>query len=72
MSRQIARDRFRRIASSRSNRVLHNLELLMNCADRKNYDYDETQVNEIFNTIESAVAQAKSKFNPKVRRRIRL
>ena len=74
MSREEARKRFKRIAEKRANRVLEDLRILMHCADHKNYDFDQGQVDKIFSPIEGAVAETKSKFIPRIRlvRRIEL
>jgi hypothetical protein len=56
------RERFTRLAETRTNKVLHYLSLLGNCANRKNYDYTETDVRKIFQAIENEVKAIKSKF----------
>lgn len=59
------RQRFIRIAEKRANRIIREVSILGNCGDRKNYDYDEEQINAIFGTIDSAVLKAKSRFSSK-------
>lgn len=65
MSRGEARERFKRVAANRANRIVENLQILAHCGDRKNYEYDQEQVDKIFSAIETALATAKSKFIPK-------
>lgn len=57
------RDRFVRIAESRTNRILDQLKLLGNCANKHNYDYTDEDVRKIFSAIEKEVKAAKGKFN---------
>ena len=56
------KNRFRRIASKRTNDILKKLHLLGNCSNRSSYDYTEQEVNKIFSAIEKEMKQAKSRF----------
>lgn len=56
------RERFKRLASSRTTEVLKRLQVLGNCANRSAYNYSEDEINKIFSTIERAVRDAKAKF----------
>ena len=53
---------FRRIAQARTNRLLNNLRLLGNTANRNTYYYSDEQVDKIFQTIESRVLEIKGRF----------
>jgi len=55
--------RFRRIASHRTNRVLERLRVLGHCANRQNYSYSEEQVNKIFSAIEKQVREIRATFH---------
>ncbi len=57
------RDRFKRLATYRTNGVLKRLQVLSNCANRSAYEYSEGEINKIFSTIEKATRDAKSKFH---------
>ena len=57
------RERFKRLASQRTNAVLSKLKILSNCSNRSAYDYTEDDVNKIFSEIEKRVREAKSKFH---------
>lgn len=57
------RERFIRIAENRTNRILDNLKLLGNCANRHNYDFTAADVQKIFTAIEKEMKHVKSKFN---------
>lgn len=57
------RDRFKRLATLRTNAVLYRLKVLSNCSNRQLYDYDEKDIDKIFSEIEKKVREAKSKFH---------
>lgn len=56
------RDRFKRLATYRTNEILKKLKILGNCSNRSAYEYSEEEVNKIFSEIEKATKQVKSKF----------
>ena len=67
------RERFKRLATIRTNAVLHRLKVLGNCANRQLYDFDERDVEKIFSEIEKKVRESKSKFHfPKRREPFKL
>ncbi len=57
------RDRFKRLATTRTNSVLKRLKVLSNCSNRSIYEYDETDVEKIFTEIERKVRESKAKFH---------
>ena len=62
------RNRFKRLATHRTNIVLKRLKVLGNCANRQIYEYDEQDVKKIFSEIERKVKETKAKFHfPKKR-----
>lgn len=61
-------EKFKRIASARTQRILEDLRLLGNCANTATYQYTEEDVNKIFSTIEKEVKRVKTLFDkPKVK-----
>ena len=56
------KDRFKRLASSRTNQILKSLNTLGNCSNRQAYDYSEDQINIIFSEIDKKVKGVKNKF----------
>ncbi len=64
--------RFKRLATHRTNQVLDRLRVLGHCANRQNYAYSEEQVNKIFATIEKQVREIKAKFYFPKERKFRL
>jgi hypothetical protein len=57
------RDRFKRLASLRTNEVIRRLKVLGNCANRQAYEYDAEDVGKIFGEIDRKVREVKAKFN---------
>jgi len=56
------RQRFKRIAGARTNKILDMLKLLGNCSNTGNYEYSENDVKKIFSAIENELRTSKSKF----------
>lgn len=62
------RERFKRLATKRTNSVLKRLKVLGNCANRSAYEYTEEDINKIFSEIERKVKEVKAKFHfPKIK-----
>ena len=59
---QNKRERFKRLAPTRTSEVLKKIKILSNCANRSAYDYNEEEIHKIFSAIEKAVKDSKSKF----------
>jgi len=57
------RERFKRLATQRTNAVLKKLKILGNCSNRSTYAYAEKEINKIFSEIDRAVRETKSKFH---------
>ena len=49
------RERFRRLASLRTNTILKRLKVLGNCSNRHAYEYYEDDIEKIFSEIEKEV-----------------
>ena len=62
-SMETKKDRFKRLASHRTNEVLYRLKVLTNCSNRQLYEYDEKDVDKIFSEIEKKLKEAKAKFH---------
>lgn len=56
-------DRFKRLASHRTNEVLYRIKVLGNCSNRQLYEYDSKDVDKIFSEIEKQIKDIKSKFH---------
>lgn len=66
------RERFKRLASLRTNSVLKRLKVLGNCSNRSIYEYTEDDLDKIFSEIEKKVKEVKSKFHFPKNREFRL
>lgn len=60
---ETARDRFKRLATLRTNEVLRRLKILGNCANRQAYEYSEKDIEAIFSAIERKVREVKTKYH---------
>jgi hypothetical protein len=56
------RKRFIKIAESRVNRILNNLDSLGKCSNKRNYEYSENDVQKIFREIERKMKETKFLF----------
>jgi len=56
------KDRFKRLATKRTNRLLNQIRLLGNLSNKSTYDYSDEEVNKIFSAIEDQLKIAKIKF----------
>ena len=56
-------ERFKRLATHRTNEVLYRLKVLGNCSNRQLYDYDERDIEKIFTEIDKKIKETKAKFH---------
>lgn len=56
---------FKRIAESRTNKIIDLLELLGNLSNTSFYEYSKTDIEKIFSSIETQIEKTKSKFSKK-------
>jgi len=61
-NKESSEERFRRLATLRTNAVLKKLKILGNCSNRQIYSYKEKDIDKIFSSIECRVKEVKSKF----------
>jgi hypothetical protein len=54
---------FKRIAESRTNKILNYIELLGNLSNKSYYDYTNEQIETIFSAIENELNKQKKKFS---------
>ena len=57
------KDRFKRLATHRTNEVLYRLKVLGNCSNNQLYEYDEKDIDKIFLEIDKKVKESKAKFH---------
>mgnify|MGYP003325800374 CR=1 FL=1 len=58
-------DRFKRIATKRTNDILNRIRILGNCSNKSAYKYSEDEVNRIFRAIDQELKNCKSRFSSK-------
>ena len=56
------RERFWRMAPSRTQKILNMLRLLGNCANTSNYSYTDDEIKKIFETIRAEIDIQEAKF----------
>lgn len=59
MEKSDKRQRFEKVAGHRVQKILDTLTLLQNCSNRNNYEYSETDVEQMFSEISKAVRDAR-------------
>lgn len=59
---KVRRERFRRIATRRTNEILNRIRVLGNCANKSAYSYSEEEVKKIFSTIDGELKTVKARF----------
>lgn len=70
--KETSQERFKRLATLRTNTVLKRLKVLGNCANRQAYQYTEEDVDKIFSEIERKLKEVKAKFHFPKNREFRL
>lgn len=65
-------ERFKRLARMRGERVLKDLRLLSNLANRSNYEYTESEVRNLFSAIDDELRLARFSFERNRERKIKL
>ncbi len=56
------KERFRRLASKRTNEILQRIRIMGNCSNRSSYDYSEAEITKIFSTIEKEMRTTRARF----------
>ena len=57
------RQRFKRLANKRVNKVLNQIRILGNLSNKSYYEYDNDDVNKMFIVISSQLKSVKNKFH---------
>jgi len=65
-------ERFKRIATLRTNAVLDKLRILGNLSNRQMYSYSEEDINKIFSAINKRIKEVRAKFNSQKQERFKL
>lgn len=62
MLKETKREKFVRLAETRTNKIISMIQLLGNCSNRNIYEYTQDDVDKIFSAIESEIKEAKKKY----------
>lgn len=65
-------EKFIRIASSRTQKIIDMVRLLGNCSNKYVYEYSEEEVDKIFLTIEKELQSAHDKFKEQRKTKFKL
>ena len=57
------RERFVRIAESRTQKIIDMLELLGNCSNPYSYEYTQKDVDKMYGAIEAALKESNARYN---------
>jgi hypothetical protein len=55
-------ERFKRLATQRTNAVMKRLRILGNCSNRQPYEYTKEDIDKIFAAIDRAVKETRARF----------
>lgn len=72
MKSDIRRERFIKIAESRTNKIIDMIRLLSNCSNKSHYSYSEEDIKDIFNAIEREFKNARAKFDGEIKKKFYL
>lgn len=56
------KERFKKVAVQRTNKIINYIRLLGNCSNKNNYEYSELEIKKIFIAIEKELKISKMKF----------
>lgn len=56
------RERFVRLAETRTNKMLEMMRLLGNCSSKANYEYTDDDIRQIFSALEKELKSTKNRF----------
>lgn len=62
------RERFKKVAEKRVQAILHKLELLGNCANKNNYNYESAEVRKMFSAIKNSLRRTELKFEEELKK----
>lgn len=63
MNNESKSEKFQRLAEKRTNEIINKIHLIGNLSNRRNYDYSEKQILEIFKAIDDELKKSKKKFD---------
>lgn len=63
--KETSNEKFKRVASARTQKIIDMIDLLGNCSNQYVYEYSQEEVDKIFGAIETELKLAKEKYNGK-------
>ena len=72
MDEKTKKANFKRLAESRTQKIIKAIETLGNLSNRSNYEYSDEQVDRIFNAIEEELRIQRAKFKKGGKTKFRL
>ena len=71
-SEETRKERFRRVATRRTNNILRQIQILGNCSNKSSYSYTEEDIRKIFSAIEGELRSVKAIFGNRKKRNFKL
>jgi hypothetical protein len=71
-SKETREERFKRVATRRTNGILRRIRILGNCSNKSSYSYTEEDIKKIFSAIEGELRSIKAKFTNKEQKKFAL
>ena len=65
-------ERFKRVATARTNAIFNKLRILGNCSNRQIYSYSEEDIDKIFSAINKQLREVRAKFNSRKEEKFKL
>ena len=60
--KETRKERFNRLATSRTNEIIDRIRILGNCSNKSTYEYSEAEISKIFRAIDNELRETKKKF----------
>jgi hypothetical protein len=71
-SKETREERFKRVATRRTNDILNRIRILGNCSNKSSYSYTEEDIKKIFSAIEGELRSTKAMFGNRKKDTFRL
>ncbi len=65
-------ERFKRVATARTNAIFNKIRILGNCSNRQIYSYSEEDIDKIFSAINKQLREVRAKFNSQKQKKFKL
>ena len=71
-SEETRQERFKRVASRRTNDILRRIRILGNCSNKSSYSYTDEDIKKIFCAIEAEIRATRARFMNTKKRKFQL